>query len=115
MTEYHALLNSADVVLCPYSRARYQTTSGPFTEALAAGKPVLVTADTWMSDQLRQYGAGVVCGDQTPESIMEAILRLKQEYPALARQAADRRERWCAVNNPLSFVNALLRVAGDPA
>ena len=40
---YADLLGGADVVLLPYSRrVYYARTSGPFTEALAGGKPVIV-------------------------------------------------------------------------
>jgi glycosyltransferase involved in cell wall biosynthesis len=112
--KYHALLNSADAVLCPYARARYQTTSGPFTEALAAGKPVLVTDGTWMSDQLQSHGAGLVCADQQTDLLAAAILQLQRDYPALARQSIERQKAWRCIHNPENFIDNLFRVAGGP-
>ena len=61
---YYELLCSAHVVLAPYWRSIYEArTSGIFVEALAAGKPVICTEDTWMSDQFRTAGAGELCRD----------------------------------------------------
>ena len=113
--DYQLLLQQADAVLCPYARARYQTTSGPFTEALAAGKPVLVTDGTWMSDQLRQHGSGVVCRDGDTGSIVQALLELQQHYPAWAKRAMEKRSDWISIHNPANFTDTLLRIAGAPA
>lgn len=115
VADYQRLLHQADVVLCPYARARYQTTSGPFTEALAAGKPVLVTDSTWMSDQLQIHGAGVVCRDGDAASIAQGLLQIQQRYPELAQRAAEKRTAWSDLHNPQNFVDTLLRVAGAPA
>lgn len=115
VADYQQLLHQADAILCPYARARYQTTSGPFTEALAAGKPVLVTDGTWMSDQLQQHGAGVVCRDGDAASIADGLLQLQLRYPELAVRAHEKRAAWLAIHNPVHFVDTLLRVAGAPA
>ena len=102
----------ADAVLCPYSKVRYQTTSGPFTEALAAGKPVMTVRDTWMSDQLAHFGAGVICQSQKPETMMHAILQLKRDYSALSRKALETRSAWVSFHNPQNFLRELIRITG---
>ena len=51
--EYRRLLFAADVVVIPYDRDHYYArSSGVFAEALAAGKPVVVPAGTWMAAEL---------------------------------------------------------------
>lgn len=56
---YGAVLNRADAVLAPYWCQVYVSrTSGIVAEALAVGKPMIVTEDTWLSDQI----AGKACG-----------------------------------------------------
>jgi tetratricopeptide (TPR) repeat protein len=99
--EYYQLLQSADVVLLPYWRNIYEArTSGILVEALAAGKPVIVTEDTWMSDQLKEYGSGLVCRDHSPQKLVQAILEIKTHYPAHWQRAQETRAAWQAKHNP---------------
>lgn len=108
---YNRLLCGADVVLLPYSRrVYYARTSGPCAEALAAGKPVIVTQDTWMSDQLAEYGAGVTFCDGDAGGLALAILEVRDCYPALAEQAHLRRQQWVSFHNPETFVRLLLEM-----
>lgn len=54
--QYAQLLSRADVVLAPYNpRAYGARSSGVFAEALAAGKPVVSTAGSWMDQVATQY------------------------------------------------------------
>ena len=109
--EYYQLLSEADVVLVPYSRNHYYAnTSGPFTEALAMGKPVVVTQGTWMSDQLERFGAGVTFRDQDIDDLARAICEVRDNYPRLVEQAMARREHWVAYHNPDNFINELLKL-----
>lgn len=58
VAEYHTLLESADLVLLPYDGLVYRSrTSGPFVEALCAGKPVVAPGQTWMAEVIlsRKY------------------------------------------------------------
>ena len=106
---YYQHLQSADVVLLPYWRSIYTArTSGVFMEALSAGKPVIVTRDTWMNDQLAQHGAGVLCNDRDPIDLALAIRQAAEELPALAQLAIDRCEIWRAIHNPHSLLQALV-------
>ncbi len=48
--DYNRVLDRSDFVLVPYKRANYTArSSGVFSEAMAAGKPAIVPAGTWMS------------------------------------------------------------------
>jgi glycosyltransferase involved in cell wall biosynthesis len=107
-SEYNRLLGGADVVLLPYSRGVYYArTSGPFTEALAAGKPVIATDDTWMSDQLEHFGAGVTVADNDADDLVRAILEVQGRFEELARRARLQRENWVAFHNPARLVKLL--------
>jgi glycosyltransferase involved in cell wall biosynthesis len=106
---YAELLGEADVVLLPYSRRVYHArTSGPFTEALAAGKPVIVTADTWMSEELEQHGAGLTFRDADVTSLADAILAAKDQLDQLSHAAVSRRAAWVRRHSPSALVAALL-------
>jgi glycosyltransferase involved in cell wall biosynthesis len=105
---YLELLLESDVVVLPYAWARYRSrTSGPCCEALAAGKPVIVTEDTWMSDQLA-VGAGVTAVDGDPADLARAILEVRSRYRELAEAARRGRAEWLDRHNPVRFVDALL-------
>ncbi|MBX9698675.1 MAG: glycosyltransferase, partial [Acetobacteraceae bacterium] len=82
---YAAALHAADVVLLPYWRSIYEArTSGVFLEALAAGKPVIATDDTWMSDELARHGAGILVPDRNPAALAAAIRAAAHEHAGLA-------------------------------
>jgi glycosyltransferase involved in cell wall biosynthesis len=86
--DYAATLAAADVVLVPYWREIYKArTSGVFLEAIAAGKIAIATRDTWMSDELMRYGAGVLVEDRDPVSIAEAIRTVRRDRRELALRA----------------------------
>ncbi len=58
-------------------------------ESLAAGKPVLVSRAIPMADYVARTGCGVVVERVTPEGMLTAIARLKEQYDDL-QQAAQR-------------------------
>lgn len=109
--EYFEFVESADVILLPYAADCYHRgTSGTFTEALAAGKPVVVTGDTWMSEQLGRHGAGVVFADGNAEDLLRAMKTVCDQYGELRRRAADAKGAWTAYHNCDNFVRELLRL-----
>ena len=110
--EYYRLLSEADLVVLPYYQEDYYAmSSGPFVEALALGKPVVVTEGTWMSTQLERFGAGLTVRDRDPEHLARAICAARENYRSLTEQAAERRESWIAYHNPQNFVDELIKVA----
>jgi glycosyltransferase involved in cell wall biosynthesis len=106
---YADLLGGADVVLLPYSRrVYYARTSGPFTEALAGGKPVIVTADTWMSEELERHGAGLTFRDGDPAGLADAILVARDRLDQLSLAALSCRPAWVRRHSPSALVVELL-------
>jgi len=110
--EYYQMMSEADLVVLPYFQEDYYAmSSGPFVEALALGKPVVVTEGTWMSTQLERFGAGLTVRDRDADDLARAICAARDNYRYLAEQAAARRESWIAYHNPQNFVDELIKVA----
>jgi glycosyltransferase involved in cell wall biosynthesis len=108
--DYYRILHSADLVLLPYRRGTYYArTSGPMAEAFAAAKPVVVTEDTWMSEQLRRFGAGTTFRDGDPADLARAVIEARANHPALAERARANRPAWIKFHNPDVFFNLLLK------
>lgn len=111
--EYYELLGAAELVALPFRRAVYAaSTSGSFVEALALGKPVVVTAGTWMSRELERSGAGLICADQSGPDLARALRAARATRASLAARAAAARPAWVAYHNPGSFVARLLKAFG---
>jgi glycosyltransferase involved in cell wall biosynthesis len=114
--DYFELLKSADVVALPYWRDIYVArTSGVFLEAVAAGKPVICTFDTWMSDQLALAGAGILVKDRDETDLAVALVEMADRYEELYKTAQETRGRWLELHNPNSFMRALLHGETAPA
>jgi glycosyltransferase involved in cell wall biosynthesis len=112
--EYLQLLENSDVVLIPFFRDVYRgNTSGTFTEALAAGKPVVVTSGTWMSSQLDHFGAGVVFLDQDVNDLARAMCEMRDNYFNLAALAEARRADWIEFHSPQNFLDKLLKLGNE--
>jgi glycosyltransferase involved in cell wall biosynthesis len=105
---YYRQLHQADVVLLPYWRSIYAArTSGVFMEALAAGKPVIATRDSWMSEQLATHGAGVLCHDRDPRDLARAIREVAADLIPLSARARGSSGRWLAQHNPQALIQAI--------
>jgi glycosyltransferase involved in cell wall biosynthesis len=102
---YRALLESADLVLLPYDAATYRSrTSGPFVEAICAGKPVVIPRDSWMSAQLEGSRAGVTFKSGSGPDLEQALRSALAALPDHARAAGELSRRFSAYHNPRSFV-----------
>jgi len=113
--EYGALLSSLDIVVIPYRQEDYRArTSGVFVEALAAGKPVVVTASTWMADELDKWGAGIVFAAVSAAAIAQALVEAIRNFSALRAQAEATAGACRAYHCPESLLRALLQ-GGDTA
>lgn len=107
---YYELLNDSDIVLLPYWRSIYASrTSGVFVEALAAGKPVVASSETWMSDCLGEYGAGTTCCERDPRSLVEAIRRVADDIEHYSRAARTASARWLKFHSAATLVDQLIR------
>ncbi len=96
LSAYEAALNSADLVLLPYETIPYRKrVSGVFGEAVAFGKPVVVSPGTWMARQIEAGRvAGVVAEDLQPESIARAVAQCVANLGTLTRSARALSAAW---------------------
>jgi glycosyltransferase involved in cell wall biosynthesis len=94
--DYENALLSSDIALFPYEVIPYRKRiSGVFAEAVALGKPVVVTAGTWMAEQIEAgRAAGIVADDLVPESIARAIARCVADLEPLQQSAITASAEW---------------------
>lgn len=89
--EYFDALREADVVAVPYHLDVYRDrTSGIFCEALAAGKPVLTTRDSWMSANMD--GSGWIVSERQPEDLLRVLEQIPGELASVSARALGRAE-----------------------
>jgi glycosyltransferase involved in cell wall biosynthesis len=94
-----ALLSAARVLVLPSYSENF---GNVVVEAMAAGCPIVVTAEVGIAESVAQLGAGVVA-DGTPEALGSAIAALvaddrrRQEMAARGRAAAMAQFSWPAV------------------
>lgn len=94
--EYEAALASADLALFPHEVIPYtKRTSGVFGEAVAFGKPGVVTPGTWMAQQIAAgRAAGVIAESEEPEAYARAIARCVADLEPLTKTAQSVSEAW---------------------
>ncbi len=110
--DYYQLLNTADIILLPYKQQFYYArTSGILIEAFALGKPVIVTDNTWMSEQLENFGAGITFQDGNVEDLLQAILEAKKQYLELSNKAYNKRSICIDYYSPKTFFRTLLKIS----
>lgn len=106
---YQHLLASADLVLIPYDALTYRArTSGPFVEAVCAGKPVIIPAQSWMSTQLGNSGAGRTFLSGNAGDLVGAVVTAIQNHAALAEAAQELGKKFREFHNPENFVRRLM-------
>jgi glycosyltransferase involved in cell wall biosynthesis len=75
--EFLRLFCHAEVVVLPYRRKNfYSRTSSCVVNAILTGTPALVPEDTWLADQVRNFGAGGAFTDGNIESLYAALVHL---------------------------------------
>ncbi len=103
---YYELLAEADIVVIPYQPDCYAVrSSGVLVESLAAGKPVVVPADTWMAKQVDESRASIY---HSPGEIPDAVNRLLRNLDQFAEAAAQYQIIWRAKHSPDGLVKCLM-------
>ncbi|UAJ74200.1 glycosyltransferase [Synechocystis sp. PCC 7339] len=103
---YYRLLASADMVVLPYNPMNYQRTSGVLTEALAAGKPVVVPQGSWLAEQVDETRAGIY---QSPQHLPMAVRYVLENLASLTEKADEFSRHWQSMQSPDYFLECLLR------
>jgi hypothetical protein len=86
---YKSRIESLDVVLAPYDPSIYSDrTSSVLIESRQFSKPILVTAGTWMADQIQRYGGGIVISEWSLKKLSKGIKQLFENYLSFKSQAS---------------------------
>jgi len=111
LPQYHAALQSADVVLCPYDVVPYRIrTSGVFAEAVACGKPLVVSPGTWMAREIDEgRAAGIVAESIEEESFAAAIAQCIASLASLRQAAATLAPSWRRNVSVAAFIDVVER------
>jgi len=111
--EYAELLRHVDVVVIPYEGRGYrEPTAGVFAEALAMGKPVVVTGGTWMAHELRRSGGGREFADGDAADLAAKVVEVVKGYEDYARRAEDFSPEWRRFHNSHRLAELLLEESG---
>ncbi len=103
--DYFSTLFQSDIVVLPYWKSVYEfRTSGVFVEAVCAGKIVVCSKDTWMADELRSIGAGLVCEEQNSASLVEAIISCIDNFDNLSIKAIKSAPKYAVLHNAQRLV-----------
>ncbi len=106
---YQALLDAADLLLCPYSPNFYGTTlSAVVTEAIANGIPVVVPAGTELANFAQTYGVGSTFRSYDAQGVLEATHRILDDFDGYADRALEGAKRWGAANGAAKFLDKIL-------
>lgn len=86
-TDYRALFIGG-ISIQPYSEADFQDrVSGVTLDALTAGCPVVVTAQTWLGRVVLEHNAGVATNDLSPQGLRQAVDEIMCDYETFSRRA----------------------------
>lgn len=111
--EYYRRLAQADLVLLPYDAAAYSArSSGICVEALAAGKPFVTTAGSWMASQAGAQQMALIRG---AEDLPTAVAELLERLPMAAAAARRAAPLWRRASNPAHFVRQLAEAGTAPS
>jgi glycosyltransferase involved in cell wall biosynthesis len=110
--DYYQLLASADIVILPYNPQNYQRTSGVLTEALAAGKPVVVPKGSWLAQQVDETRASIY---RDPQDLLQAVIRLLENLPTFTQAAQEFSLNWRSRQSPDYFLDCLLKPVDWPS
>lgn len=87
--EYAKYLEQTDAMLLPYRRSSYGLrVSRVVIEAMVNGIPVIVTRETTLEEQARDFGAPIFCEEENIDSLIRAIREMERNFTAM-RQTAE--------------------------
>lgn len=111
---YNAAVQAADVLFASYQN--FAGTSSTLTKAAITQRPVIVSETSeLMARHVRDYRLGEVIPDHEPETILAALRRLTDAYPAWVARTRPRWEEYREIHSYRSLVKAFARVLESAA
>jgi glycosyltransferase involved in cell wall biosynthesis len=110
---YQGMMEQADVILAPYLLENYhRQTSGIFAEALALGKPTVVSRGTWMARELNRYGGGRACVPNDPRDFLDVCMSVVRDFDDLRVEAQTAARAWNRFHNPERLAEIMIEATG---
>jgi glycosyltransferase involved in cell wall biosynthesis len=107
--EYESLFKSVDVVLAPYWQEVYESrTSGIAIEALAGGKTLITTKNTWMSDVVAEFKVGLTVNNHDPLDLANKIIRAVSGQERFVKAALIASGEISKLHSPSRFLDHLV-------
>ena len=99
--QYHDAV-ARSVVLIPYNPVPYDKgrTSGVYGEAKFLGAPVIVAAGSWIAEEVKFFGNGLVFEEPTAAAIAACIARAQCEIGSLRKRATACAKKFSSENGP---------------
>jgi len=86
--EYHEAIINSHILFLLYSPTLYRSSiSGILLEAFSFGKPVVVREGSWLADQIKKFGGGIIVKDTSPESLKTAVDEIRFNYGKYSLEA----------------------------
>ena len=97
------------VALLAYDPVAYRWRDlGVYREASMLGAPMLVSAGTWMAQEVKQHGNGLIIEDFTAAAIVDCIGRAQRELPALRAAAARVAQEFRRTQGVARYISTVL-------
>ncbi len=107
--DYANMFRCLDIVLVPYFSPLYaEATSGIFAEAIALGKPSVVTETTWMAHELRKFGGGLEIKRNDAEDLTKKVFELIENQAKFAEKTRKYSAEWCNFHNSNKLAEILI-------
>lgn len=108
-TDYQAMFSGA-ISIQPYSASDFEDrVSGVTLDALSAGCPVVVTANTWLGRVVMKHNAGVATSDLSPLGLKKAVEEVLQDYAGYSLRAAKAGQLLCHEHSAAEMMAAIFQ------
>ena len=108
--QYYQEIHAADLLLIPHRPEHFpMARSGVFSEALSLGKPVIVSTGTYMAEELKHHGSGLLFENGNSDSLASTIRQAIDNIDSLRARAITGKTRWTKNHNPGRFIDEILR------
>jgi len=104
------LLDASDLIICPYDPVAFKARcSGIANEGIANSIPIVVPSNTSLADLLDEFeGPGTKFDQHNTGSVVEATVRLLDNFDHFARIAHEGSRRWEDTRGSSRLIDALL-------
>jgi hypothetical protein len=106
---YQSMFSGA-ISIQPYSESDFEDrVSGVTLDALSAGCPVVVTANTWLGRVVMEHNAGVATTDLSPPGLKMAVDKVLLDYAGYAQRAAKAGQLLCHEHSAKEMMAAIFQ------